>query len=85
MMRIIWTLRYMQLVLLFECLIFVVFEFNSIYFQGKRSYDLYISDTLDLLREKGLTIVSEGDEAVFIEGRKLPLVYLTALRLVYLR
>ncbi|GJX40956.1 anticodon-binding aminoacyl-tRNA synthetase, class 1a [Tanacetum coccineum] len=48
--------------------------------EGKSSYDLYISETLDLLRGSGLTIVSEGDETVFIEGRKLPLVYLTALR-----
>ncbi|PWA86837.1 Aminoacyl-tRNA synthetase, class 1a, anticodon-binding [Artemisia annua] len=48
--------------------------------EGKSSYDLYISETLDLLRGKGLTIVSEGDGAVFIEGRKLPLVYLTTLR-----
>ncbi|GJX46557.1 hypothetical protein Tco_0271747 [Tanacetum coccineum] len=44
------------------------------------SYDLYINETLDLFRGSGLTIVSEGNETVFIEGRKLPLVYLTALR-----
>ncbi|GKD74670.1 hypothetical protein Tco_1332952 [Tanacetum coccineum] len=48
--------------------------------EGKSSYDLYISETLDLLRGSGLTIVSYGNETVFIEGRKLPLVYLTAWR-----
>ncbi|GKB04225.1 zinc finger, CCHC-type containing protein, partial [Tanacetum coccineum] len=30
--------------------------------EGKSSYDLYISETLDLLRGSGLTIVSEGNE-----------------------
>ncbi|PWA72562.1 arginine--tRNA ligase, cytoplasmic [Artemisia annua] len=38
------------------------------------------SGILDLLRGNGLPVVSEGNETVFIEGRKLPLVYLTALR-----
>lgn len=47
--------------------------------EGKRSYGSYISATLDLLRKKGLTVESEGDKAIFIEGRKLPLVDLTAL------
>nr|GEW63052.1 aminoacyl-tRNA synthetase, class 1a, anticodon-binding [Tanacetum cinerariifolium] len=35
--------------------------------------------TLDLLREKGLTVESEGDKAILIEGWKLPLIELTAL------
>nr|GEY87864.1 aminoacyl-tRNA synthetase, class 1a, anticodon-binding [Tanacetum cinerariifolium] len=39
-----------------------------------------IPKTLDLLMEMGLTTVSYGDEGVFVEGGKLPLVYLTALR-----
>ncbi|PWA87719.1 Aminoacyl-tRNA synthetase, class 1a, anticodon-binding [Artemisia annua] len=47
--------------------------------EGKRSYGSYISGTLDLLRKKGLTVESEGDKAIFIEGRKLSLVDLTAL------
>nr|GEX59007.1 arginine--tRNA ligase, chloroplastic/mitochondrial-like isoform X2 [Tanacetum cinerariifolium] len=45
---------------------------------------LHISATLDLLREKGLTVESDGDKAILIEGRKLPLVELTALWLVCL-
>nr|GEZ05497.1 arginine--tRNA ligase, cytoplasmic-like isoform X1 [Tanacetum cinerariifolium] len=40
---------------------------------------LHISATLDLLREKGLTVESERDKAILIEGRKLPLIELTAL------
>ncbi|GJT70279.1 anticodon-binding aminoacyl-tRNA synthetase, class 1a [Tanacetum coccineum] len=31
--------------------------------EGKSSYDLYIGQTLDLLRGKGLTIVSEGEDS----------------------
>ena len=62
-------------------LIFAVYEFNYIYFQGKSLYDSYISKTLNLLREKGLNIDSEG---VFIQGQKLPLVDLAALWLAYL-
>ncbi|GJZ75855.1 anticodon-binding aminoacyl-tRNA synthetase, class 1a [Tanacetum coccineum] len=58
----------------------IIHDADHLDIEGKSSYDLYISETLNLLRGKGLTIVSEGDEAVFIEGRKLPLVYLTALR-----
>ncbi|GJV29908.1 anticodon-binding aminoacyl-tRNA synthetase, class 1a, partial [Tanacetum coccineum] len=58
----------------------IIHDADHLDIEGKCSYDLYISETLNLLRGKGLTIVSEGDEAVFIEGRKLPLVYLTALR-----
>ena len=61
----------------------LIFEFNSVYIQGKSFHDPD-KKTLDLLRKLGLTKVSDGDEAVFIEGRNLPLVYLTALRLVYL-
>ncbi|GJZ87318.1 anticodon-binding aminoacyl-tRNA synthetase, class 1a [Tanacetum coccineum] len=58
----------------------IIHDADHLDIEGKSSYDLYISETLNLLRGKGLTIVSEGVEAVFIEGRKLPLVYLTALR-----
>ncbi|GJY95103.1 anticodon-binding aminoacyl-tRNA synthetase, class 1a [Tanacetum coccineum] len=58
----------------------IIHDADHLDIEGKSSYDLYISETLNLLRGKGLTILSEGDEAVFIEGRKLPLVYLTALR-----
>ncbi|PWA88622.1 Aminoacyl-tRNA synthetase, class 1a, anticodon-binding [Artemisia annua] len=46
--------------------------------KGKSSDDP-IKKTLDLLRETHLATFSDGDEAVFFEGRKLPLVYLTAL------
>ncbi|GJS17594.1 anticodon-binding aminoacyl-tRNA synthetase, class 1a [Tanacetum coccineum] len=44
--------------------------------EGKSLYDPDISKTLDLLREKGLTI--DGEE-VLIEGRRLPLVDLAAM------
>ncbi|PWA88623.1 Aminoacyl-tRNA synthetase, class 1a, anticodon-binding [Artemisia annua] len=46
--------------------------------KGKSSDDP-IKKTLDLLREMDLATFSDGDETVLVEGRKLPLVYLTAL------
>ncbi|GKA39561.1 anticodon-binding aminoacyl-tRNA synthetase, class 1a [Tanacetum coccineum] len=54
-------------------------DWDHLEIEGKSFLDPYISKTLDSLKGKGLTIVSEGDEAVIIEGRKLPLVDLTAL------
>ncbi|GJZ51212.1 anticodon-binding aminoacyl-tRNA synthetase, class 1a, partial [Tanacetum coccineum] len=51
-------------------------EFRERALQGKSLYDSYISKTLNLLREKGFNIDSEG---VFGEGQKLPLVDLAAL------
>ncbi|GKD31959.1 arginine--tRNA ligase, cytoplasmic-like protein, partial [Tanacetum coccineum] len=46
---------------------------------GKELYDQYIRQTQNLLMAKGLNTISEGDEAIFIKGPKLPLVDITAL------
>ncbi|GJS78953.1 arginine--tRNA ligase, chloroplastic/mitochondrial-like protein isoform X2, partial [Tanacetum coccineum] len=47
--------------------------------EDKSTHDFYICKTKGLLRKQGLTIESEGDEVIFFEGRKLPLVDLAAL------
>ncbi|GJQ96323.1 arginyl-tRNA synthetase, class Ic [Tanacetum coccineum] len=47
--------------------------------EGERLHDFYISEALDLLRQKGFITNSKGDEAIVIEGRKLPLVDFAAL------
>ncbi|GKE04262.1 anticodon-binding aminoacyl-tRNA synthetase, class 1a, partial [Tanacetum coccineum] len=47
--------------------------------KDKSTHDFYISKTKGLLRKQGLTIESKGDEVIFFEGRKLPLVDLAAL------
>ncbi|GJZ25951.1 arginine--tRNA ligase, chloroplastic/mitochondrial-like protein isoform X2, partial [Tanacetum coccineum] len=47
--------------------------------EGERLHDFYISEALDLLREKGYNTEVEGDEVIVIEGRKLRLVDFAAL------
>ncbi|GKC16843.1 hypothetical protein Tco_1013625, partial [Tanacetum coccineum] len=51
-------------------LIYEVNEFNSTYFEAKSLHDSYISKILYL---------SEGDDAILIEGQKLPLAELATL------
>ncbi|GKD97136.1 arginine--tRNA ligase, chloroplastic/mitochondrial-like protein isoform X2, partial [Tanacetum coccineum] len=54
-------------------------EFRKRAQQGKELYDQYIRQTQNLLMAKGLNTISEGDEAIFIEGPKLPLMDIAAL------